>query len=228
MKMLPDLVPLAFTSIILCMQYQKEREQVAATMRRLYQQGLTTCSGGNISLRVDDNHILITPSALDKGSINYRQIALVTLSGENLSLGLKPSMETEMHRKIFACRNDVKAVVHAHPKYASFFTATKNHHIRTDLLAESRYVLGNPVFAPYALMGTPNLGDSVSAAMKEDEFVVMLENHGILTVGTTLLQAFDRIEVLEAAAEMTIMSKLVDDLAPLSPQRILEIDELSS
>ncbi|NQT60766.1 MAG: class II aldolase/adducin family protein [Bacteroidetes bacterium] len=208
------------------MKYRKERKQVAATMQRLYTHGLTTCSGGNISLRIDKNHFLITPSALDKGAITYRQIAVFTFSGENLTPELKPSIETDMHRKILMARDDINAVVHAHPKYASFFSATKSHRIRTDLLAEARYLLKDPVFAPYALMGTTGLGDNTAAALKKDVYAAILENHGIVTVGKTLLQAFDRIEVLEAAAEMTIMAKLVDDLSPLNDYRLKEIDAM--
>jgi len=209
-------------------EYLKERKHVAAIMRRLYRQGLTTCSGGNISLRVDDDRFLITPSALDKGALNYRQIAVMTLSGENLSLGLKPSIEADMHRRILRYRRDICAVVHAHPKNASFFTATRSPKIRTDLLAEARFVLGKPSFAPYALMGTPELGKNLEFALSEGAYVALLENHGVLTIGKSLLEAFDRIEVLEAAAEMTFMAEYSGEISPLSKRRLDEIDAMSS
>jgi len=209
-------------------EYLKERMHVAAIMRRLYQHGLTTCSGGNISLRVGDDRFLITPSALDKGTLNYRQIAVMTLSGKNLSLGLKPSIEADMHRRILRYRSDIYAVVHAHPKHASFFAATQSPSIRTDLLAEARFVLGEPVFAPYALMGTPELGKSLESALAEGAYAALLENHGVLTIGKTLLEAFDRIEVLEAAAEMTLMAEYFGKVAPLSKRRLEEIDAMSS
>ena len=210
------------------MLYLKERKEVAFTMRRLYKKGLTTCSGGNISLRIGNNHVLITPSALDKGEINFRQIALMTLDGENLSPGLKPSIETEMHLKILRARQDIRAVVHAHPTYASFFTTTETARVRTDLMAEARFLLGEPAFAPYALMGTDGLGDRVCKALTQDKSVVFLENHGVLTVGTTLLKAFDRMEVLEAAATMTFMSHNTGDISPISTERLLEIDAMHS
>jgi len=209
--------------MIIDMEYQRERKMVAAIMRRLYRQGLTTCSGGNVSLRLDDDRFLITPSALDKGMINYRQIAVMTLSGENLSLGLNPSIEAGMHRRIFGCRRDINAIIHAHPKHASFLTATRSRRIRTDLLAESRFVLGEPAFAPYALMGTPELGKSLESALAGGAHAALLENHGVLTIGKSLLDAFDRIEVLEIAAEMTLMAECSDELSPLSKQRLEEI-----
>ncbi len=208
------------------MIYQKEREAVASTMRRLYKQGLTTCSGGNISFRASDNHILITPSALDKGIINYRQIALMTLQGENFSAGLKPSIETDMHLKILRNRPDINAIVHAHPVHASFFTTTGKEGVNTALTAEARFLLGETVFAPYALMGTEDLGERVSNALKEGAHAVFLENHGVLTLGKTLLQAFDRLEVLESAARMTLLEKLYGSAKSLSHERLSEIDAM--
>lgn len=214
--------------MVILVEYQEERKHVAAIMRRLYRQGLTTCSGGNISFRVDDERFLITPSALDKGTINYRQIAVMTLSGENLSPGLKPSIEANMHRRILKYRKDIDAVVHAHPKHASFFTATQSCKIRTDLLAEARFVLGEPAFASYALMGTSELGKNLESALAGGKYVALLENHGVLTIGKTVLEAFDRIEVLEAAAQMTLMAEYSVKLSPLSNRRLKEIDDMNS
>ncbi len=195
-------------------------------MRRLYRQGLTTCSGGNISLRTGDNHLLITPSALDKGIINFRQIALMTLEGENLSPGLKPSIETDMHLKILKARPDVNAVVHAHPVSASLLTALNSGGLRTDLTAEARFLLGEPAFVPYALMGTTTLGDLAAASVKTGASALLLENHGVLCVGKTLLQAFDRMEVLEAAARMTLAASGNPGISVLTSERLSEIDGL--
>lgn len=195
-------------------------------MRRLYAQGLTTCSGGNISLRVHDTQVLITPSALDKGAITSQQIALMTLSGENLTPGLKPSIETEMHLMILRARPDIQVVVHAHPVHASFYTTTGKVGINTGLTAEARFLLGVPVFVPYALMGTQGLGERVSSALTDGAAAACMENHGVLTIGTTLLQAFDRLEVLETAAKMTFMAELLESATPLSEARLSEIDAL--
>ncbi len=208
------------------MLYGRERKDAAAAMRRLYYQNLTTCSGGNISLRVDKNRFIITPSGLDKALITARNVAVMVFSGENLTPKLKPSIETSMHEIILSSRADINAVVHAHPKHATFFTAAQSHHIRTDLIAEARYLLGEPAFAAYELMGTTALGNSAAAALAQGAVAVLLENHGIITVGKTLLQAFDRMEVLESAAEMTLMAAQIGDISPLGPSRLKEIDEM--
>jgi len=76
------------------MDYKEEREEVAYFMRRLYDKNLTTCSGGNVSQKVNKDIICITPSALDKGRITPEQIGIITLKGENLTPELKPSIET--------------------------------------------------------------------------------------------------------------------------------------
>ncbi len=131
-----------------------------------------------------------------------------------------------MHLEIYRNRPDVMAVVHAHPVYASLFTAI-DRRIRTDILAEARYLLGEPVFAPYALMGTRGLAESVGAALADTSVkVALMENHGVITVGTSLFQAYDRIEVLEAAAKMTLLGELAGGINTLDAAQLAAIDAL--
>jgi L-fuculose-phosphate aldolase len=204
------------------------RKEVARFMRRLYSQGLTTTSGGNISARLDKG-IFITPSALDKGLIRGKQVGMITFDGKNLTPQLKPSMEYAMHLAIYRKRPDVNAIVHAHPPLATSFTAMRKT-IDSSLIAEARAVLGTPVVAPYALMGTENLATLVAtAAQQSPEFkpnVILLENHGIVCLGKDLLTAFDRLEVLEAAARMTLITGLMNDVKPLNEEQMAEIDKL--
>ncbi|MDK2958810.1 MAG: L-fuculose-phosphate aldolase [Synergistaceae bacterium] len=203
--------------------WEEEREQVASIMRRLYRQGLTTCSGGNVSLRCG-GVILITPSGTDKGEITAGEIGAVTPDGENLLPGLKLSIETEMHLEVYRNRPDVNGVVHAHPVTASAFAAL-DRDIETRLTAETRHVLGKPVRAVYALMGTKELARVVGQAVRKGNVVIM-ENHGALTAGETLFQAFDRMELLEAAAKMTWITHTMGSPRPLSEARIKEIEEV--
>jgi L-fuculose-phosphate aldolase len=205
-------------------KYKEERKEVARFMRRLYRQGLTSTSGGNISLRVSDNIIAITPSATDKGRMRWKEVGLMDIFGENLTPGLKPSIEFEMHLSIYKKKKEVRAIVHAHPVCASAFTAMKSA-IRTDLTAEARAILGDPVLVPYALMGTVDLAAGAAEYIEKSD-ILLLENHGILTTGSNLLQAFDKIEVLENAARMTIIVELKKEKSPLTKERIKQIDKL--
>lgn len=204
--------------------FKKERKVVAGFMRRLYNRGLTTASGGNISMRVSDEIILITPSATDKGELKWKEVGIMTITGENLTPSLKPSMESEMHLSIYRKKAEIKAIVHAHPVFASSFTATKTE-IDTTLTAEAAAILGKPVMVPYALMGTAGLAGIVSENIERSR-VLLLENHGILTAGVNLLQAFDLIEVLENAAKMTLIVALTGKKSPLTKNRLTEINKL--
>ncbi len=203
--------------------WEAEREQVASIMRRLYRQGLTTCSGGNVSLRCGVV-ILITPSGTDKGEITAEEIGAVTPEGDNLLPGLRLSIETEMHLEVYRNRPDVNGIVHAHPVTASAFAAL-DRDIDTRLTAETWHVLGMPVRAPYALMGTAELARAVGQAAGKGNAVIM-ENHGVLTVGRTLFEAFDRLELLEAAAKMTWITHTMGSPRPLTEARIQEMEEV--
>src|SRR5665811_1783630 len=139
-------------------KYKSERKEVARFMRRLYKHGLTTTSGGNISLRLSDELLLITPSATDKGRMKWKEVGIVTIFGENLTPHLKPSIETAMHLSIYKKKKEVLAIVHAHPVFASIFTAIKAK-INTNLTAEAKAILGNPLFVKYAVMGSAALAE---------------------------------------------------------------------
>jgi len=201
-----------------------EKNDVAYFMRRLYDRFLTTASGGNISLKVSEQNVLITPAALDKGIISADQIVVVSMDGENLTQNIRPSIETSMHLEIYKERKDVLAVVHAHPVYASLFT-TINRKVNTHLIAEARYMLGEPLVAEYELMGTSELAKVVAAASLKSN-VILLKNHGVLTVGNTLLEAFDRMEVLENCAKMTFLTELLQEKQELTPEQIAAIDAM--
>lgn len=188
--------------------FKKERKEVAYFMRRLYKMGLTTTSGGNISM-LCDNHILITPSTLDKGRLKAKDIVVLTTGGNNLTPEIKPTSEKDMHVEIYRKNKSVEAIVHAHPVTASAFACTKNE-ISTDLMAEHYAILGTPVRASYATTGTKELAEKVSVACTKSKTVLM-DNHGVLATGKSLLQAFDRIEVLENAAKLSLITRIIKD-----------------
>ena len=200
--------------------FKEERREIAYFMRRLYKMGLTTTSGGNISRRCDD-YVLMTPSTLDKARLKAKHIVILSLEGENLTPDLKPTMEKEMHIEIYRKNSEVKAIVHAHPVTATAFACTGKT-VSTTLIAESYAILGIPVRAKYATMGTKELAGIVSEAASGNK-VVLMDNHGVLATGKNLLQAFDRIEVLENAAKTTLICEILRDTKniPESELRVL-------
>ena len=199
-----------------------EKKEVAEIMQRLYRRGLTTCSGGNVSMRLNDGSMMITASQSDKGNIQADKIAHISDAGANLSPDLRPSMETGMHWAIYQARPDVQAIVHAHPPKATAW-ACSTKKLENNLCGEARYFLDEIVKADYHLMGSDALASEVAAALKDGE-AILLQNHGALTVGNSLFNAYDRMEVLENLAELQIQVGLIGSPAVLNKAQLNDID----
>ena len=117
-----------------------------------------------------------------------------------------------------------KSFLLPHPVTASSFTASRKK-INCSLIAKSGAVIGTPVFAPYALMGTKDLAETVSEAAQHGDTILM-SNHGVLAVGNSLLEAFNRIEVLEAAAKITLITELLGEKKELSESQLHEMKSM--
>lgn len=182
------------------------KTEVASFMRRLYQQRLTTTSGGNISVRCGDN-ILITPSGIDKGLLNADQIGIMAMDGMIVGASFKPSIENAVHLGIYRDRKDINAIVHAHPVATSAFAASQAT-IKTSYHAEAHVILGGIGYVNYFCPGSARLANEVAATVRKHN-CVLLRNHGALCVGSSLLQAFDRLEVLDATARINLIMRNV-------------------
>ena len=193
---------------ILTMIMEEAKRDVALFMARSYQRGLTTTTGGNISARFG-GLMLITPSGKDKSSLKEEDIAVVDIqSGENLTPEKKLSIETDMHRLIYLKRDDVYSVVHSHPTYSCLFSCSEEE-VNTSLIAESWYLLDKVVRIEYRRMGTIDLAEIVSAKVAKGSNAVLLAQHGALCVGKSVTNAFDRLECLEQACKLTLLSHIV-------------------
>lgn len=180
-------------------------KELAYYMRRLYRQKLTTTLGGNLSMRLENGNIIITPSATDKGRMKGSEIGMMDIEGNIVGPDFKPSIETEMHLGIYRNRPDINAVVHAHPVTACAFAAASVE-INCSLIIESSAMLGQINYADYYPMGSKELAGSVASAVKDSNTVIM-KNHGVITGGVNIVEAFERIEVLENAAKMTLIAE---------------------
>lgn len=197
------------------------RKETARWMRRLYKQGLTTCSGGNVSMRHGDL-VFITASQTDKAVIKANQICVITIDGNLLTSQLKPSMETGLHLAIYKSNSEIRAIIHAHPKNLSVL-ACADVEICNHFTGEQRYVLGIPAVAPYHLMGSDALAKATAEVCKSHHAVIM-RNHGAICTGKSLFQAFDRMEVFEALAYQTLMLHPAHKPLVLSADQLTEID----
>jgi len=174
------------------------REQLVATMARIYRHRMTTTSGGNLSIRDDDGSIWITPSRVDKGNLTPADIVRVFPDGKREGAH-PPSSELPFHAEIYRRRPDLKAIVHAHPgALVAFSICRKLPDTRVQSHAYS--VCRKLAFAPYACPGTQELGDNIAAAFATGAECVLLENHGVVIGGSDLQDAFQRFETLEFVA----------------------------
>lgn len=167
------------------------RLEVIAYGQRLVDEHLIQATWGNVSVRVDDDHFLISPSGVDYHTVTPREVVPVYISDGSYPKGLRPSSERRMHQLIYQARPDIRAIVHTHSSHCAVFAACHQ-----DLLTE---VLDYPC-APYAVSGSAQLADNVAHVMLGHDGCI-LANHGLVTAGDTLEQAFERAREAEAAAE---------------------------
>lgn len=193
------------------------RHQLVEIMTRIYQQGLTTASGGNLSIR-DGDALWITPAGIDKGTLTPDDIMCVHADG-TITGRHRPSSEYPFHRMIYQARPDLQALVHAHPSALVSFSIVRKVP-ETRINPQSRDICGTVGYAPYALPGSEALGEKIASTFAAGHQVVLLENHGAVTGGSTLLQAFQRLETLEFCAQINILA------GRLGSYRVLEEAEI--
>lgn len=204
------------------MDSYKAKEEVASFLRRLYERHLTTTSGGNVSCRCDESRFAITPGRLDKAGVEAEQIAVLTLSGTNETPSIEPSSEWFMHALIYQRLPSVNAIVHGHPTTASAFACSETP-IRRDMMCETYALLDPLIKVPYARSGSRELALRVADAAAASS-CLLLQNHGVLTTGRDLLEAFTRLEIIEEAARVTLIGLQIGGLRFLSEADRRELD----
>jgi L-fuculose-phosphate aldolase len=184
-------------------------QQIASVMRRVYDRGLTTATGGNISMLDGDGNIWITPKGYDKGSLTAEDIVCVHPDGSYEGRHA-PSSEIFFHSATYRARPDFRAVVHAHPVYCIAFSLTRTLP-RVDLLPDTLALCKNMRLSKYAMMGSPELGENMFAEFSKGADVVFLENHGVCVGGENLLSAYQLFETIEFAAKLDLLSRKLGD-----------------
>lgn len=194
------------------------RHQLVEILTRIYEQGLTTTSGGNLSIHDEEGNLWITPASIDKGALVPEDIVCIrpdgTVEGRH-----RPSSEYPFHRMIYAARPDLHALVHAHPPALVSFSIVRKLP-DTRINPQSRDICGEVGYAPYALPGSEALGEQIATAFAGGSNAVLLENHGIVTGGVDLLDAFQRFETLEYCAQINIRAAAFGDYHNLNDEQI--------
>ena len=180
-------------------------DQIVLIMNRIYTQGLTTTSGGNLSICDGSGNVWITPSGVDKGSLTRGDICLIKPDG-SLSGPHKPSVELPFHLSVYNARPDIKAILHAHPPMLISFSIARVVPA-VNLTASSWRICGKTAMAPYAVPGSAELSDAISGEFAKGFDIVLLEKHGVVIGAEDLSAAFMKFETFESAAKTEICAR---------------------
>lgn len=180
------------------------KKMICEIGKRIYNKNFVAANDGNISVKVGPNTIWTTPTGVSKGFMTPDMMVKMDLTGKVLSGKLKPSSEVKMHLRVYNENPEVTAVVHAHPPVATSF-AIAGISLDKPVSPEAVVLLGTVPVAPYATPGTQEVPDSIAPYCK-DYNAVLLANHGALTWGRDLIEAYYRMESLEHYALMLMYS----------------------
>lgn len=192
------------------------RELLADFCRRLYDRQLTVSAGGNMSVRISPDEIIITPSGRNKGMLEPEDMVRMSLDGTVLSDG-KPSIEHRFHLALYRMNQDTNAVVHCHPLHCVAL-AVRNQPVRCNLTPEGAMLLGDVPMIGYYTPGSEGLVEAVAA--HGDRKAMLMERHGALTQGRSLEEAYNRMEELEFQARLQLLVGDAEDLPADEVERL--------
>ena len=197
---------------------EKEREKIVETGKRMIDARLTTGTGGNLSIfNRKENLIAIKPSGVPYQSMRAQDVVVLRPDGERVDGVLKPSSETKFHLAIYHARPDVDAILHSHQVHTTTIACMGIE------LPAVHYLLafsGDKVpLAPYATFGTQALSDNILSVLGNYK-ACLLENHGLITLGASLDEAFDTAEALELVAQIYIQAKSIGEAKILNSEQM--------
>ena len=174
--------------------------------KRLYDKNMNAALGGNVSIRLGDE-IVITPAGINKGFMTDDDVVVVDTNGTKLRGNGKPSSEGKMHYEIYKLRPDVQAIIHAHPPFAVGF-ALAHRDLPDDILPEATIVLGHVPCLPYVTPSTMELAREVAQGLAHRNAAFMA-NHGAITAGVDLEEAYNRMELLEQTCMSVVYASVL-------------------
>ena len=197
------------------------RTAIAEIGKLCYQKGFIVGADGNISARLQDGSVLITPAGAMKGFLSPENIAHVDMSGKVVDNGPRASTETGIHLVSYKERPDIRAVLHCHPPHAVALTLA-GIDMQIPLIPEIIVTIGGIPTAPFATPGTDELPESIRNIVRCSDTVVM-QNHGSVTLGSNLLDAFKKLDMLEHTAKILWLANCVGTVKPLDPQAVAKL-----
>ena len=202
------------------------KKEICEIGKRIYNRGMVAANDGNISVKLNDNEFLCTPTGVSKGFMTTDYICKVDANGNVLQANgnFKPSSEIKMHMRVYKERPDVQSVVHAHPIYATSF-AIAGIPLTQPIMPEAVIALGCVPIAEYGTPSTEEIPDAVSKYLQYYD-AVLLANHGALTYSDSLLGAYHKMESLEFYAELLFKAKQLGGPLELNTEQVTKLYEI--
>ena len=200
-------------------------QDLLGVCHRMYEKGFVTATDGNVSVRLPNESILVTGTAVCKGLVTEDELVIVNERGEVIAGDTKPSTELGMHLFIYQQRRDVQAIVHGHPTYATGF-ATARISLNSCLFPEVIVGLGSIPLAQYATPATKEVIEAIAPYVSNAQ-AILLANHGVVAYGTSLSDAYFKLEKVEHAAHITFAARLLGGEVPLTPEEVEKLRRIS-
>lgn len=219
----PDCVPL-FSPLprrVLMSSERKYRVEIVRYGRMLHERGFVAAMDGNLSVRLDDERILVTPTCLSKGAMRPADMVIVDLEGKRVSGRRTVTSEIGMHLLVYRMRPDIQAIVHAHPPTATGFAAA-GMALTEPLVCEVVIGLGCIPLARYGTPGTSELAQTLEPFVPNYDAILM-SNHGVVAYADTLEHAYMKMETVEHFAQIALVTHLLGRQQPLKKG---EVDKL--
>lgn len=199
-------------------EIRRIREELVATARDLLRSGLTEGTAGNLSSRLPDGNVVMSPSSVEYETMGVDDLVVVDLEGRVLEGERPPTTEKALHLACLRKHPDIGAVIHSHALFATMFAVT--HQPIPCVIEEFDVFVGGDVpVADYRLTGSDELGEEVSRWVGE-RGAVLMANHGLLTVGKDLKQAFKVASLVERTAKIIWGARALGPLQPLPEQTL--------
>jgi L-fuculose-phosphate aldolase len=199
----------------------QHRQDICRVGRWMYERGFIVACEGNVSVRMENGHVLTTPTCMNKGMMAPADLVVTDLDGLHISGDRKVSSELAMHLLFYRMRPDVNAICHAHPATATSF-AVAGRALDQALLPEVIIGLGQIPLVRYATPGTPDLSAALEPYVPHYD-ALLLANHGAVTCGPDLLTAFYRMETIEHFAKITLAAETAGAPQLLSSREVAQL-----
>lgn len=203
---------------------QQIKREICEVGALLFEKGMVAANDGNISVRVGPNEVWVTPTGVSKGFMTPDMLVKVNLDGDVLEGERKATSELKMHLRVYREREDVKAVVHAHPPHATAF-AIAGIPLDQAIMPESVVLLGTIPLAEYGTPSTEEVPEAVGKYVRNHRGL-LLENHGALTWGEDVFSAYFTMEQLEFTAKINWLARQIGGVRELSMARVAQLNVL--